>query len=417
VKILVIVPTFPKTSETFVLNQLVGVLQRGHELQIISLHRPEPEPVQPAVKAKGLLERTSYLDVPRSRVRRVRLGLALIWARMRRGRFDFLPALNPLRFGKRAISLEVLCSLRPFIEKPRFDVIHCQFGPSGIFAQQVRDLGFLRDPIITTFHGYDVSAYIKEYGVGVYKSLFAKGDAFTCSSEFIRSRLKDIGCPAQKLLVFKLGTDLRRIPFRKRTRSRGEPVRCLTIARLVEVKGIEYVIRAVALARKIYPYIQYNVIGDGELRQGLSHVVVELGLEEVVGFEGWQTEGEITLYFEEAHIFILASVWSSRGEAEGQGLVLQEAQAAGLPVIATRHGALPEGMLEGRSGYLVPERDPQALAQMIAKLAQESEIWPRLGWAGRDLVEREYDLEIRNDALIRLYETVAAARKPLPAAL
>jgi colanic acid/amylovoran biosynthesis glycosyltransferase len=144
--------------------------------------------------------------------------------------------------------------------------------------------------------------------------------------------------------------------------------------------------------------------------------VLELGLEEMIGFEGWQTHGEIKPYYEEAHIFILASVRSSRGEAEGQGLVLQEAQAAGLPIIATRHGALPESMLDGESGYLVPERDSDALAKAIAKMAQETARWPELGRAGRSYVEREYDLEIRNDALIRLYETVAA-RKPLPAAL
>jgi colanic acid/amylovoran biosynthesis glycosyltransferase len=97
-------------------------------------------------------------------------------------------------------------------------------------------------------------------------------------------------------------------------------------------------------------------------------------------------------------------------------LVLQEAQAAGLPIIATRHGALPESMLDGKSGYLVPEKDPESLARMIAKMAQEPETWPELGRAGRRYVEQEYDLEIRNDALIRLYETVAV-RKPLPAAL
>jgi colanic acid/amylovoran biosynthesis glycosyltransferase len=416
VKILVIVPSFPKTSETFVLNQLAGVVERGHELQIVSLHRPASEPVQPTVNTKNLLQRTSYLDVPTSRVKRLQLALRLIWARLKRGRIDFLAALNPLRFGKRAIGLEVLCSLRPFIEKPRFDVIHCQFGPAGIFAQEIKDLGFLRDPIITTFHGYDVSAYVKEHGVGIYKSLFSKGDGFTCSSEFMRSRIVDIGCPAKKLVVFKLGTDLSRIPFRERVRSSDEPVRFLTVARLVEVKGIEYVIRAVALAKTIYPNIQYNVIGDGELRQYLTHVVLELGLEEMIGFEGWQTHGEIKPYYEEAHIFILASVRSSRGEAEGQGLVLQEAQAAGLPIIATRHGALPESMLDGESGYLVPERDSDALAKAIAKMAQETARWPELGRAGRSYVEREYDLEIRNDALIRLYETVAA-RKPLPAAL
>jgi hypothetical protein len=74
--------------------------------------------------------------------------------------------------------------------------------------------------------GYDASAYVEKHGVGVYKSLFGRGDAFTCSSEFMRGRVVDIGCPAKKLAVFKLGTDLGRIPFQERIRSpkRARPV-------------------------------------------------------------------------------------------------------------------------------------------------------------------------------------------------
>ena len=118
----------------------------------------------------------------------------------------------------------------------------------------------------------------------------------------------------------------------------------------------------------------------------------------MIEFEGWRTQDELKPYFERAPIFILASVRSSRKEAEGQGLVL------------------PEGMLNGESGYLVPEKDPVSLAEAIVRLLQEPETWPELGRTGRRYVEQEYDLEIRNDALVLLYQTMAA-REPLPVAL
>ena len=121
----------------------------------------------------------------------------------------------------------------------------------------------------------------------------------------------------------------------------------------------------------------------------------ELGLKDTIGFEGWHTHGEIKYYYDEAHIFILASVRSSWGEAEGQGMVLQEAQKAGLPIIATRHGALPESMLDGKSGYLVPEKNSESLARIIAKMAQEA----KSRRPGRSLAVPGGDLSSRNTIL------------------
>ena len=91
-----------------------------------------------------------------------------------------------------------------------------------------------------------------------------------------------------------------------------------------------------------------------------------------------------------AHAFVLASV-DVQGDMEGQGLVLQEAQASGLPVIATVHGPLPEGLIPEKSGYLVPEKDPDALAERLQFLAGHPELWSSLGRTGRAYVESKYD--------------------------
>jgi colanic acid/amylovoran biosynthesis glycosyltransferase len=104
----------------------------------------------------------------------------------------------------------------------------------------------------------------------------------------------------------------------------------------------------------------------------------------------------------EAHLALLGSV-SIDGDAEGQGLFLQEAQACGLPVIATNHGALPEGMLPGKSGFLVPERDVEAMAERIDFLVAHPEIWPELGRAGRAFVAARYDIHRLNEQLVELY--------------
>jgi colanic acid/amylovoran biosynthesis glycosyltransferase len=110
-----------------------------------------------------------------------------------------------------------------------------------------------------------------------------------------------------------------------------------------------------------------------------------------------------------AHLFVLASV-NLEGDAEGQGLVLQEAQACGLPVVATEHGAFPEGLLPGKSGFVVPERDAGALAERLAWLISNPGSWPGLGRQGRGYVESRYDIRMLNTALSALYAEAIATR-------
>jgi colanic acid/amylovoran biosynthesis glycosyltransferase len=108
-----------------------------------------------------------------------------------------------------------------------------------------------------------------------------------------------------------------------------------------------------------------------------------------------------------AHLFTLCSV-SVEGDREGQGLALLEAQACGLPVIATRHGALPEGMVDGQSGWLVPERDVSALAGRIGFALDHADEWPAMGRAGRRFVEERFDIRELNRQLVSHYEAAMA---------
>jgi colanic acid/amylovoran biosynthesis glycosyltransferase len=130
--------------------------------------------------------------------------------------------------------------------------------------------------------------------------------------------------------------------------------------------------------------------------------VAELGLRTAVTFHGACDSGKVLRLLAEAHLFVLASV-SVEGDPEGQGLVLQEAQAAGLPVVATNHGALPEGLVPDESGFLVPERNVDALAERLDYLVRHPELWPAMGRAGRKHMETHYDIRRLNSQQVRLY--------------
>ena len=100
---------------------------------------------------------------------------------------------------------------------------------------------------------------------------------------------------------------------------------------------------------------------------------------------------------------MLPSVTADDGDKEGQALVLQEAGACGLPVLSTLHNGIPEGVLDGKSGFLVPEKNVDALAERLLFLVDNPQLWPGMGKCGREYVEKKYDIKILNEKLVRLY--------------
>lgn len=408
-KIAFLLDVFPKTSETFIVSQIVGLIERGHTVDIFARYRNSDEPVHPQVKKYQLTERTQYL-IPVSRKERALVAAKniLMWG-WRKPR-NLLRSRNVFRYGKAAINFEVLCSRAFSSTRPAYDIIHCHFGPLGIFGQHLRDIGALKGPMLTTFHGYDVGSYLTRHGTGIYDELFRKGDGFTCSSNFIRKKLVAAGCDPAKIFPFKLGTDLTKFDFLERRIDPGGAVRLITVARLLEKKGLKYSIKAVGNLVRKFPKLQYTIVGDGDLRPDLLLLIERLKLQSNVRLVGWKTQEEIRQLFAQSHIFVLASVVSSDGDFEGQGTVLQEAQAMGLPVVCTNHNGFSESILDGQSGFLVPERDVDALSSRLAELIGQPNSWFEIGKKGRAFVEAAFDLNKRNDALVELYRGVSMAK-------
>ena len=406
-RIAYLLDTFPKTSETFFVSQIVGLIERGHSVDIFARYRNRGEPIHPEVEKHRLLERTQYL-IPESRKERfIVAGKALLelsWSRPS----ELLRWLNPFQRRELGNDLEILYCANLLRKKAAYDIVHCHFGPIGVLGQQLRKRGAVKGPLLTTFHGYDIGSYVAQHGSGVYTELFRDGDAFTCSSKFIRGKLIAAGCDPAKIILFKLGTDLAKFDFVQRNAVSDETIRLITVARLVEKKGLEYSIRAMASLVRQFPRLEYTIVGDGPLRDNLTALIAQLKLQAHVKLAGWKTQEQVQELFAQSHIFVLASVLSSNGDFEGQGTVLQEAQATGLPVVCTNHNGFPDSILDGKSGFLVPERDAETLATKLAELISGPELRLQMGRAGRVFVENEFDLSKRNDALVELYRRIRA---------
>ncbi len=393
-----IVGAFPTLSETFILNQMAGLIDADHHLDIFPSH-PNPSATHhPIVEQYHLLNATHYPpSSPHPSSLRLLKAASLSALHGLRQRGALIRCLRSLsRDGGQPISP---LRLIPFLSHPTFDVILCHYGPTGDLACRLRQAGLIRGRIVTVFHGFDMTRHLKTHGPTAYDRLFREGDLFLPISNHWRKKLIELGCPPDKTIVHHMGIDPRKLTYASRTRSQSGPTNLLSIARLVEKKGLEYSIRAVAKLIAQGRPLNYVILGDGPLRPALQELVNSLDMQRHITLPGAQPHDKVQDCLEQSHILLAPSVTAEDGDQEGIPVVIMEAMAMGLPVISTHHSGIPELVHDGTSGYLIPERDEDALSHALAQLLDQPETWPALGKQGRAMVEREFDNHTLNHRL------------------
>jgi colanic acid/amylovoran/stewartan biosynthesis glycosyltransferase WcaL/AmsK/CpsK len=410
-KIAFIVDSFPKLSETFVLNQITGLLQMGHDVRVFSRESGEEGVLHPEVIEYDLVDKTVYygndvVETPVRKIPRLLQAFKIFFQKSVKSRSALLKSMSIFRFGKDAVSLTVFYSILPFLDKglDNYDVVHCHFGPVGAMAAILKDAGVFRGRLVTTIHGYDITRYVKQRGRGIYHHLFKVGDLFMPISERWRKKLLGLGCPEKKIMVHHMGVDLDKFTFLPRGTREDQVINLLSVVRLVEKKGVEYGVRAVAKSLPSCPNIHYKIIGDGPLRDNIQKLIKDLNIEDKVEFMGWKSQDEIVALMKETDILLAPSVTSVDGDQEGIPVVLMEALAQGLPVLSTQHSGIPELIRDGESGYLVPERDVDALSDKLLVLSNERDRWRDMGMAGRKSIEEEFNICHLNSSLVAAYE-------------
>lgn len=409
-KIAFVVTSFPVLTETFILDQIIALIDSGHQVEIFSLTRPSCSPIHPSVADYDLLKHTHYIPTVPSGKFACRLK-AFFWLASRFATAPLLTTglLKRLVTRKEGFSYKLLFFVPVFMRK-KFDIAHAHFGPLGNLLASILSSGF-DFKFITTFHGYDINICPQKYGHDYYDELFKKENLFTANTEFTKGQMVKLGCDENKVEILPVGLKIEKFHFRPRTLPEEGTVNILTIARLVEKKGHQYAIKAFAKVAAEYPNVHYTIVGDGPLKDELNKLVADLNLQGRITFIDSLVQDEIIDYLNDSHIFVLASVTSANGDMEGQGLVLQEAQATGLPVVSTLHNGIPDGVLDGRSGFLVPEKNVDALAEKICYLIENHTLWPEMGAVGRSFVENKYDTKLLNKKLLDIYKR---ALTPIP---
>lgn len=402
-KIGVIVGRFPVISEQFILNHIVGLLESGHDVTIISARTGDYHHAHPMVQDWGMAERHLSARVPRSFPARALRALAIVLRLLPVAPVAVVRALNVWRYRTAVFSGKTLF-FYAVLRRHRFDVLHCHFGPNGLSGAYLKRCG-ITEHLVTHFHGSDINTYPRRYGATVYRHLFHEVDRIVCNTSFTAGKVVAHGADQQQISIVPESLLTRDYPQRSDPPPQGDndPFVVLTVGRMVEKKGHRYVLDALVRVMQELPTVQYRMVGDGPLRAELVSYAEQIGVAPVCTFLGAQTGLAVTEEYCQCHVFILASVTASNGDMEGQGLVLQEAQSMGIPVISTIHNGIPDGVLDGETGLLVPERDSDALAAAILTLARDTGLRQRMGVQGARFVRERYDTTVVTSKLNGVY--------------
>ncbi len=296
------------------------------------------------------------------------------------------------------------------IEEVRPFLVHAHFALDGVLALPLAK--HLRIPLIVSLHGYDVTSSDKSLRTSMSgvlyllkrRQLWGSAHTFLCVSKFIRDKAIEVGFPPNKLRVHYTGVNCD--DFSRSDGPRDGSV--LFVGRLVQKKGCQFLLEAMAEVSRTLPGTSLTVIGDGPLRSRLEEQASQLNIP--VRFLGALPAFEVRDYMARAAIFCVPSLRADNGDSEGFGMVFAEAQAMGTPVVSFSHGGIPEAVEDGHTGLLVPERDTQALAAAIVRLLRDATLWSSFSARGSVRIREKYSLESQTRTLEDIYAAACAPR-------
>jgi colanic acid/amylovoran biosynthesis glycosyltransferase len=374
VKVLMITGGFPLGSETFVSDQVTGLLEAGCDLEVLALRPGDETAFDERSVALGVPGRLHRADLGRSLVSRLlRLPGRLLRVARRnpRAAWGLLSPRHPA-WTLNGILAEAAAALPDGPWPRQYDMVHCVFGPSGIVASRLRRAGVLTGPISVSFYGYDLTREPRLRGRNLYREVFEDASWLLPNSTYLASRLHDLGAPPEKVQVHRLGIETRRFTFFDRAdRPEDRPWIALAVGRLVEKKGFEDLVRALAAGDGRLANLVVEIAGDGPLRSRIESLAESLGVPDRVRVLGWLDREGVAAAMKRADLLVAPSVTAGDGDMEGLPLVIVEAMATGLPVVGTEHSGIPEAVRDGENGRIVPEHAPERLAEAISECAKK----------------------------------------------
>jgi glycosyltransferase involved in cell wall biosynthesis len=267
------------------------------------------------------------------------------------------------------------------------DLMHVYFGNTGVHLLPL--LSKWDRPWVVSFHGMDVQRRPKEKGYDrKLAEVLQLAPLVLVRSQSLAKRLQDLSCSPDKIRLNRTGIPLQNFPWIERSVPVDGQWQLVQACRLVEKKGLLTTLAAFRRFITDYPKARLVIAGEGPMKDALLQRINELFLGNQVTLTGFLNQDDLRRVYAESHIFIHPSELAADSNQEGIPNSMLEAMASGLPVVATRHGGIPEAVQEGVDGLLVPERDEPALYEALLKLTSQPDLWRQMGkQASRSVAE------------------------------
>jgi colanic acid/amylovoran biosynthesis glycosyltransferase len=330
------------------------------------------------------------------------------------------PKTNPIRRGQ----LKYLMRAPALVYRGEFEIIrrvllrrdpdlmHVYFGNTGVHLLPLIERW--DRPCVVSFHGMDVQRRESERGYEAnLRKLLRLVPLVLVRSRSIAERLMELECDSKKIRLNRTGIPLDGFPYLVRNAPADGAWTIVQACRLVPKKGLATALHAFASFAKALPKSKFWIAGDGPLRRELEELSQKLNLQKAVVFFGFLGQIELRELYEKAHIFMHPSELPPDSNQEGVPNSMLEAMASGLPVVATRHGGIPEAVTDGVNGWLVPERDVEGLTRSLFRLVEDPARWQAMGAAASKTVAVEFAQSRQIESLEAAYfEAIEVWRKP-----
>lgn len=376
------------------MNELIELINKGHEVYIFSLTQPQEQVVHSEVKKYGLLEKTYYLPGY------AKLGLELLkpqtWTALFSKGYEGKTVKTKL-LG-RPFTAAAASYLSKVITGLNLDILHAHFYGLPTFVTMLisQRMGI---PFTFTCHAYDI--FINPNPEVMRRHMDAATKVIT-PFYYNKAYLHNLtGVEEGKIEVVRACANTDKFGSIRRAET-GD--RLLSVGRLVEKKGNSYAIMAVKQLTAEFPKIQLSIVGSGSLERELKSLVNSLHLDTNVTFLGSLSSDSLTEELAKATLFVLSCVVARNGDMDACPLTLQEAMLAGIPVISTNIGSIPELIADGKEGCLVDEGDVEQLVRAIKTLLSNADLRHEMSKAGRKKIEKEFNTHTEVGKLIKVWQ-------------
>jgi len=399
---------FPQLSETFILAQIITAIKCGYRVNILVEDLLDIE----ESKQQGLIEKYKILDkiiienyqIPKNKLIRLIKACYLVCINL-----PYLVKLIKYLLNEKVLSISAVYRFQFYKQFRDYNIIHVQYGTNVKPVDVLKKTGLICSKLVVSFHGHD--AFFPINGIipnnAYYDNLFNYGDLVVANTPYLAKIIEKLGCTINKLQTIPVGVDTTFFHPLEKEKKAGDFLKIISVGRLDTVKGHKY---AIEVVKRLYDKgykIFLTIVGEGVERKNLENLIAKKKLERIVFLTGKKNQQEVRSYLQEHDIYILAAVPVENNRRETQGLATLEAQACGLPAVVFDSGGVKYTVSEGKTGFIVPEYDVDAMTQRIQELIDNVKLRQEMGIEAVIYVENHFSQNKINDIWCETYNELS----------